>query len=318
MARVSLLIPAYNEREVVPALLEELEAFFRQRGLSPQDVEAVIVDDGSTDGTFALLQQELARRPFLQPFVKLGRHTKNLGKTAALVTAANLATGEVFVVFDADLQYTLEDALKLAHRVEQEGYDLVVGWKQGPYPKRFVSNIYNRLSRWLFQLPIHDMNAMKAIRAEVFYLLALRKDWHRYIVPLAVERGFTVTEEKVRLRPRRAGKSKYTGFWRIVVGIADLLAVKFQLTVMRKPLLYLGTLSVVFFGAGLAVGLFALWLRYGLHHGYRPLLYLVILLLLLGAISLTLGLLGEVVSGVEDRFDTLERRLFRWFERPRD
>ncbi len=317
MARISLLIPAYNEREVVPALLEELETFVRARGLTPQDLEAIIVDDGSEDGTGELLQQELARRLQLQPFVKLARHSKNLGKTAALVTAANLATGEVFVVYDADLQYTLDDALKLAHRVLEEGYDLVVGWKQGPYPKRFVSSIYNWLSRKLFHLPVHDMNAMKAIRADVFFLLALRKDWHRYIVPLAVERGFTVTEEKVLLRPRRAGRSKYTGFWRIVVGMADLLAVKFQLTVMRKPLLYLGTLSVVFFVSGLAVGLFALWLRYGLHHGYRPLLYLVILLLLLGAISLTLGLLGEVVSGVEDRFDAFERRLFRLM-RPRD
>ncbi len=317
MARVSLLIPAYNEREVVPYLLEELEAFIRARRLTPQDLEAVIVDDGSRDGTYQALQQELQRRPGLQPFVKLGRHSKNLGKTAALVTAASLATGEVFVVFDADLQYTLDDALKLAEKVLKEGYDLAVGWKQGDYPKRVVSGIYNWLSRKLFQLPVHDMNAMKAIRAEVFYLLALRKDWHRYIVPLAVERGFTITEEKVLLRPRRAGRSKYTGFWRIVVGIADLLAVKFQLTVMRKPLLYLGTLSAVFFIAGLAVGLFALWLRYGLHHGYRPLLYLVILLLLLGAISLTLGLLGEVVSGVEDRFDAFERRLFR-LVRPKD
>ncbi len=317
MARVSLLIPAYNEREVVPALLEELEGFLRERGLSPEEIEAVIVDDGSEDGTYELLKQELAQRPFLQPYIKLGRHSKNLGKTAALVTAANLASGDIFVVFDADLQYTLDDALKLARKVETEGYDLVVGWKQGPYPKRFVSGIYNWLSRKLFRLPIHDMNAMKAIRAEVFYLLALRKDWHRYIVPLAVERGFTVTEEKVLLRPRRAGQSKYTGLWRIVVGIADLLAVKFQLTVMRKPLLYLGTLSALFFVTGLAVGLFALWLRYGLHHGYRPLLYLVILLLILGAISLTLGLLGEVVSGVEDRFDIFERRLFRLI-RPKD
>jgi len=299
--KVSFLVPAFNEEECLPLLAEEISKFIETRGLSGQ-LECVIIDDGSTDRTYQV-GLELSER---YPFIKIARHSANLGKTQALITGAKRAEGDVLVVFDADLQYSVEDAWRLAEKVA-EGYDIAVGWKQGDYQKKFVSWAYNSLSRWLFSLPIHDMNSMKAVRASVFSSLGLRRDWHRYMVPLAVEKGFTVTEEKVTLRPRAAGRSKYTGFWRIVIGFADLLAVKFQLTIMRKPLLYLGTAGFLSGLAGVIVGIAAILIRYIAGIGYRPLLYLVILLIISGLLLISMGLVGELVAGIQDQLEARDR-----------
>lgn len=295
------MVPAFNEEECLPILAREISDFIQKNGLSGQ-LECVIVDDGSSDNTYRT-GTELAKE---YPFIKVFRHSANLGKTQALITGARHADGDVLVVFDADLQYSVEDAWRLATKVV-EGYDIAVGWKQGDYQKRFVSWIYNTLSSWLFSLPIHDMNSMKAVKAVVFPHLGLRRDWHRYMVPLAVEKGFTVTEERVTLRPRAAGKSKYTGFWRIVIGFADLLAVKFQLTIMRKPLLYLGTAGFVSGLAGIVVGITAILIRYIAGIGYRPLLYLVILLIISGLLLISMGLVGELVAGIQDQLEARDR-----------
>ncbi len=285
----------------MPLLAAELSDFIEKNALSGQ-LECVIIDDGSSDRTYQL-GLDLAGK---YPFIKVARHSANLGKTQALITGAKRACGDVLVIFDADLQYSVEDAWRLACRVA-EGWDIAVGWKQGDYQKKFVSWVYNRLSRWLFSLPIHDMNSMKAVKSEVFPHLGLRRDWHRYMVPLAVEKGFTVTEEKVTLRPRAAGKSKYTGFWRIVIGFADLLAVKFQLTIMRKPLLYLGTAGFLSGLAGVLVGIAAILVRYIAGVGYRPLLYLVILLIISGLLLISMGLVGELVAGIQDQLEARDR-----------
>jgi len=299
--KVSLLVPAFNETECLPILAAEVNDFIQKNGLAGQ-LECVIVDDGSSDNTYQT-GTELARQ---YPFIKALRHSANLGKTQALITGAKHADGDVLVVFDADLQYSVEDAWRLAERVS-EGYDIAVGWKQGDYQKRFVSWVYNKLSGWLFSLSIHDMNSMKAVRAEVFPHLGLRRDWHRYMVPLAVEKGFTVTEERVTLRPRAAGKSKYTGFWRIVIGFADLLAVKFQLTIMRKPLLYLGTAGFLSGLAGVTVGIVVVLMRLIMGVGYRPFLYLVILLIISGLLLISMGLVGELVAGIQDQLEARDR-----------
>ncbi len=295
-------MPAFNEAECLETLGKALDEFIKTKEIQGQ-LECVIIDDGSTDNTYEIARG-LAER---YNFIKVARHSVNLGKTQALITGSRIAQGEILVIYDADMQYTIEDAWALAVKAHQEGWDVVAGWKQGNYQKKFVSGVYNWLSRVLFRLPVHDLNAMKAVRADAFARLGLRKDWHRYIVPLAAEKGFSITEQKVKLLPRVAGKSKYTGFWRIVVGVADLLAVKFQLSVMRKPLLYMGTAGFLMGFAGLIVGGVALVLRYVYSEGYRPLLYLVMLLVLAGLILITMGLLGELVAGLYDQMEARQR-----------
>lgn len=299
--KVSLIVPAYNEEENVKILIEKFEEFVNTKELG---WELVMVDDGSTDRTYEIAQK--ASQNFLN--IKVARHRRNYGKTEAIKTGMIYASGDILVIYDADMQYTLEDALSLVQMIIEKDYDLVAGWKHGKYEKKTVSNIYNWLGRKLFKIPVHDMNAMKAMKREVLLNIPLRKDWHRYIVALAHDRGFKIGERKVTLLPRRFGEAKYSSPWRIIIGFIDLVSVKFQITFMRKPMLFFGSLGGISLLLGLIVGIIALYLRYGLGHGYRPLLYLVMLLVVSGLILITLGFIGELVAGLYDIVEELERK----------
>jgi glycosyltransferase involved in cell wall biosynthesis len=301
--KVSVVIPAFNEAENMPELFAELASACRAHDL---DAEIVLVDDGSTDGTL-----EAARRAAgeagLQD-VSFLRHGSNRGKTEALLTGARSASGEYLVVFDADLQHSPEEIARFVD-VLDDGFDVVTGRKVGPYQKRFVSSVYNLLSRLIFRVPVHDLNSMKAFRREVLLDLELRDDWHRYLVVLAHARGFRLGEIDIRLFPRRHGVSKYTGRQRVLVGTLDLLAVWFQVVFGRKPLLFFGTSGVVLLGLGALTGGVALYLRFVLERGYRPLLTLVMLLVLVGLLLFILGFLAELIAGLRSDVDALRRDL---------
>ncbi len=293
---VTVIVPALNEAENIFPLLAELSEKL------PGDYEVVIVDDGSTDGTY---ETAVAAQTQYQ-FLTVLRHRTNLGKTAAIMTGMQRARGEFVSVFDADLQFRPEDVVAQVEKL-REGWDVVTGRKQGKYEKRLVSAIYNWLARVMFGIKVHDINALKTFRREVLEGVSLRKDWHRYIVPLAAARGFRIAEIPVVLRPRQAGEAKYSGRARIIVGLFDLVAVAFQLTFMRKPLLYFGVLGTGSLVIGFFVGLLAVILRLA-GHGFRPLLYLVILLVVAGLVLFAAGFLGESLAGISDRLDRIERQ----------
>jgi glycosyltransferase involved in cell wall biosynthesis len=293
---VTVIVPALNEAENISPLLTELS------GKLPGDYEVVIVDDGSTDGTYDTAVAAQTQYQFLTVL----RHRTNLGKTAAIMTGMERAQGEFVSVFDADLQFRPEDVVAQVEKL-REGWDLVTGRKQGRYEKRAVSSIYNWLARVMFGIRVHDINALKTFRREVLEGVSLRKDWHRYIVPLAAARGFRIAEIPVVLRPRQFGQAKYSGRARIFVGLFDLVAVAFQLTFMRKPLLYFGVLGTSALVLGFLVGLLAVILRLA-GHGFRPLLYLVILFVVAGLVLFAAGFLGESLAGITDRLDRLEQQ----------
>ena len=294
---VSVVVPAYNEADSVKPLMKELA-----EKLGPE-YEVVFVDDGSYDGTYETAEGLKEQYPFL----RLCRHPRNLGKTAAIQTGFESCRGDIVTVFDADLQFDPEDVVRQVEKVK-EGYDLVTGQKRGQYEKRFVSAVYNWMARKLFGLKVRDINALKTFRREVLEGMHLRKDWHRYIVPLAVARGFSVTEIPVLLRPRLYGKPKYSSPFRVFVGFFDLVAVGFQLTFMRKPMLYFGSMGTVALFLGFLTGLVAIVLRlFG--HGFRPLLYLVMLLVVAGLVLFAAGLMGESLAVVNDRLEGIERAL---------
>jgi glycosyltransferase involved in cell wall biosynthesis len=298
--KATLLVPAFNEAENIEPLVQEFQEFLKD---AKRAWEMIIIDDGSTDETYErarTLSQGLEN-------IKVVRHASNLGKTQALISGSQVATGEAYVIFDADLQFTFGDAEKLASKIE-EGYDLMAGRKRGKYEKKFVSSIYNVLSRKLFRVPVRDMNAIKAMRREVFENVNLRRDWHRYIVVIAHQKGYRVGEEDVELRPRLHGRPKYSGPFRIIIGFLDLAAVKFQMSVIRKPLLFFGFLGSLSLLGGVLVGAIALYLRFARNEGFRPLLYLVILLVVSGLILFTLGLLGEMVASLHDTLERMERK----------
>ena len=162
------------------------------------------------------------------------------------------------------------------------------------------------LARLVFRIKVRDINALKTFRREVLEEINLRRDWHRYIVPLAAARGFSVAEVPVSLRPRLHGEPKYSGRFRILIGLFDMVAVGFQLSFMRKPMLHFGMLGSVALLSGFVVGVVAVVLRlFG--HGFRPLLYLVLLLVVVGLVLFAAGLLGEALASVNDRLERLER-----------
>jgi glycosyltransferase involved in cell wall biosynthesis len=306
----AVVVPAYNEAPVVPELIRELRAAFEALDLHG---EVLLVDDGSTDGTADIARQEGAGWSALT----VVSHRTNLGKTEAMVTAAAHTDRTWLVLFDADLQHRPEEIPRFLAKL-QEGWDIVTGRKVGSYGKRGVSTVYNRLSRRIFRLPVSDLNSMKAFRRDILDGMSLRHDWHRFFVVLAHARGYRVTEIDIELLPRRAGVSKFTGPWRIGVGVLDLLSVWFLLVFSRKPLLLFGATGFSLGALGVLVGLVAVYLRF-VHPllgfepyvppmGYRPLLYLVMLLETLGALLLGFGLVSEQVAQVRAELEDLRRK----------
>jgi len=268
------------------------------------DGELVFVDDGSTDGTLEKIR--LAAQKY--DFIKFASHQRNRGLTEALLTGFSIASGEVFVFYPADLQYRPEDIPALVKPVA-EGADLCAGWKQGKYKKKLVSGIYNWVSRKIFNLKVHDLNSVKAFRREVVENVFRRRDWHRYLVVLAADEGYRLEEVKIPLYDRQWGQSKFAGFWRIMVGVLDMLAVKFQITFLRKPLLFFGVTGCFCFLAGLFVGLIAFYLRFVVGEGYRPLLYLVILLMGVGMGLFMMGFMAEGQTALREEIGDLRKKL---------
>jgi len=298
MAKHSIIVPAYNEEDNIFPLTD---LFANEL---TQDYEVIIVDDGSSDKTYELLQQVSQK----YKFIKIVKHKRNLGKTEAIISGAMAASGEYILVFDADMQYSVSDIPRFFAELEK-GADMCVGWKQGKYEKRFVSNIYNYSARKIFGLKVHDINAIKAFRKELLWeIVSLRKDWHRYLVPLAQDKGYVIRELQVQLHPRFAGKPKYQSPFRVFIGLLDLLAVGFQIRVMRKPMFYLGLLGFFTMSVGLIIGIVAVVLRF-FGHGFRPLLYLVILLMLAGLLIFGFGFVGESVTHLSERLERIEKEI---------
>ncbi len=297
----AVVVPAFNEAPVVPELVRALREAFRVYGL---EGEVILVDDGSTDKTGDLAEREGKGWEALRVL----RHRSNQGKTEALVTAAEATDKEFLVLFDADLQH-LPDEIPRFLTLLQEGWDVVTGRKMGEYQKPVVSGVYNWLSRKIFDVPVSDMNSMKAFRRSIVEELPLRHDWHRFFVVLAHARGYTVTETDIRLHPRRAGVSKYTGRFRVVVGLMDLLGVWFLLLFSRKPLILFGFSGLLLILLGAGVGALAFYLRFVEGFGFRPFLYLVILFETLGFLLVGVGLIAEMIAQLHHEVEALRRRV---------
>lgn len=298
--KVSIIIPAYNEEENISILLEQINKTRLKENLN---CEVVVVDDGSTDKTF-----DSANRCAKEyNFVKVIKHNKNLGKTDAIISGVNVSDGDLIVLMDADLQYS-PDCIPLLIKKLESGFDIVTGWKKGKYEKKLVSYIYNMLSRKLFNLPIHDQNAIKILKKEIFDDIYLRKDWHRYICALASDKGYRIGEIEVPLYPRKYGKSKYSGAGRVIIGLLDLISVKFQISFMKKPLLLFGSVGGILLFLGFVIGIFSIYQRFVLQHGYRPLLYLTILLIVVGLLFFILGFLAESIAYIHEEIRKIKEK----------
>ena len=236
---LSIVIPLLNEEGSLQPLSEELKTVLETQ---QRPYEIIFVDDGSTDGSFATLQQLHEEDP---EHIHVIQFRRNFGKTAALSAAFKRARGEIVVTMDADLQDDPREISKLVAKLE-EGYDLVAAWRerrQDPRSKTFPSRVANTLVAWLTGLKLHDVNCgFKAYRGQVVRELKLYGDLHRFIPVLASWQGFRVAEVPVLHRPRRFGQSKY-GWQRMVRSFFDFLVVLFLTHYLRRPLQLFGTLG---------------------------------------------------------------------------
>jgi len=298
---VSILVPAKDEAENLPLFMEQAEAAFRN---ASHRYEVVVVDDGSVDDTWDVLQRLAAKYPFL----RVTRHGMRRGIADALRTGYLHSRGSVLVFYPADLQYKPEDIPRIVAPILAGESDMVAGYKEGKYEKAFVSGIYNRLSRSLFHVRVRDLNSVKAYRREVMEALPNRPDWHRYMVVMASASGFLVSEVPVPLYPRNAGQSKF-GIGRIPVGVLDMLAVWFELRFARKPLLLFGLLGAALFIVGVIVGIVAILWRVIGGVGFRPLVNLVETCVTVGSVFFATGLLGELIAAQRAELSQLRSRI---------
>ena len=291
---LSVVIPLYNEEENVPPLYDELTAALSDLG---RPYEVIVVDDGSSDASFARLAEVHAR----DPRWRIIRFRRNFGQSAGFAAGFAAARGEVVVTSDADLQNDPRDIGRLVAKLE-EGYDIVSGWRterKEPFlSRRLPSMVANRMISGATHVVLHDYGcSLKAYRREVVKNIHLYGELHRFIPALASWMGVTVAEMPVNDRKRRFGKTKY-GISRTFRVLLDLITVRFMLSYSGRPLHVFGGLGLVFAGIGALIGVYLSVLKviFGQDIGTRPLLLLGILLVILGVQMLSMGLLAEMIT----------------------
>jgi glycosyltransferase involved in cell wall biosynthesis len=293
---ISVVVPLQNEAESLATLHAELARVFEPGG--PGEAEFVFVDDGSRDGSWAVIGQLAGSDPRVRGI----RFRRNFGKAAALTAGFRAARGTIVFTLDGDLQ---DDPAEIPRFLAQldggEGSDVVSGWKRtrhDPWHKVGPSRVFNWMVSALTGCQLHDHNCgFKAYRRPVLDEVTLYGELHRFIPVLAHYRGFRVTEIVVNHRARRFGRSKY-GVARFVKGLLDLVTVHFLSRYGQRPLHVLGALGLAMLGLG-SLGLTYLaviWLRGGGPIGTRPLMFYSGTLMGVGTQLLCLGVLAEMVT----------------------
>ncbi len=311
---ISVVIPVYNERESLLQLHAELAAVAAAANL---DLEVVFVDDGSSDGSWAVIVELAGKHSWTHGL----RFRRNFGKAAALAAGFKAARGEIVLTLDADLQDDPKEVPRFLAALA-DGLDVVSGWKRvrlDPWHKTLPSKVFNGLVGWLTGVRLHDHNCgFKCYRAEVLREVRLYGELHRFVPVLAAARGFKVGEIAVDHRPRRFGHSKY-GVRRFVKGFLDLMTVKFLTGFSQRPQHLLGSVGLTAFALGLlgmgylTVTWLVNWIApdtfLPLHQ--RPLLIYSVAALLLGAQMMSIGFLAELITayqgGDEHSFSVAER-----------
>lgn len=291
---VSIVIPMYKEVESVAELVERVDQAMSASGRS---FELIAVDDGSPDGTPALLRQLAVTRPWLRP-VCLAR---NYGQSSALQAGFHRAQGRYVVTLDADLQNDPLDIPMLLDRLDQDpDVDVVSGWRQNRQDKalsrRLPSRLANRLIAWSSGLTLHDYGcALKVYRRGIVDRIRLYGELHRFLPLLAQEAGASIAEMPVRHHARARGQSKY-GIGRTFRVILDLVMVLFFKRYRQRPLHAFGGLGLVLAAPGTAILVYLLVAKLaGDAIGQRPLLIAGVMLLLVGIQLVVAGLIGEML-----------------------
>lgn len=294
---VSIVVPLKNEEESLP----ELEAWVRRvcesNGLS---YELILVDDGSTDKSWNIIQQLNQQSPVVRGI----KFRRNYGKSAALHTGFQIASGEVVITMDADLQDSPDEIPELCRMIREDRYDLVSGWKKvrhDPVSKTIPTKLFNAVTRWMSGIHLHDFNCgLKAYRNDVVKTIEVYGEMHRYIPVIAKWAGFSrIGEKVVEHRARQYGSTKFGGLERFINGPLDLISISFVGKFGKRPMHFFGTLGFFSFLIGTAI---LIWLtiskivyqEYGIAE--RPLFFFGILALIVGSQLFLTGFLAEMIN----------------------
>ena len=298
---ISVVVPLYNEEESLRELVAWID---RVATASKLSYEVIMIDDGSSDGSWAEVEQLKGQ----YPAVKGIRFARNYGKSAALYCGFAEAEGEMVITMDADLQDSPDEIPELYRMIMEEGYDLVSGWKKKRYDpanKRLPSKFFNWTARVVSGIKLHDFNCgLKAYRRRVVKSIEVYGEMHRYIPILAKHAGFKrIGEKVVKHQERKYGVSKF-GMERMVKGYLDLITVSFMSHFGRSPMYFFGSLGTIMFllGGGTTVWVIADKL-YKQFNGLplravtdQPLFFMAILAVILGVQLFLAGFLGELIN----------------------
>ncbi|MBO5398807.1 MAG: glycosyltransferase family 2 protein [Rikenellaceae bacterium] len=298
---ISVVVPLYNEEESLGELAAWIDRVAGENSLS---YEIIMIDDGSSDGSWA----EVERLKAIYPAIKGIRFGRNYGKSAALYCGFAEAEGEVVFTMDADLQDSPDEIPEMRRMILEDGYDLVSGWKKKRYDpagKRLPSKFFNLTARIVSGIRLHDFNCgLKAYRRKVIKSIEVYGEMHRYIPILAKHAGFKrIGEKVVHHRERKYGVSKF-GMERMVKGYLDLITVSFMSHFGRSPMYFFGSLGTIMFllGGGTTVWIIAAKL-YKQFNGLplravtdQPLFFVAILTIILGVQLFLAGFLGELIN----------------------
>lgn len=298
---ISVVIPLLNEEESLPELAAWIRRVMEKHGFS---YEVILVDDGSTDGSWAVIEQLAEDDPKLRGL----KFRRNYGKSAALNTAFERAAGEVVITMDADLQDSPDEIPELYRLITEEGYDLVSGWKKerhDPLSKTIPSRFFNAVTRWISGIPLHDFNCgLKAYRRDVVKSVEVYGEMHRYIPLLAKWAGFTrIGEKVVAHQPRKYGTTKF-GLERFINGFLDLLSITFVGRFGKRPMHFFGTLGTLIFVLGfIAAAYIGFSKLYRLKNGLptilvtdNPYFYIALTCMIIGTVLFVTGFLAELVA----------------------
>ena len=298
---ISVVVPLYNEEESLPELVAWIDRVAQDNNLS---YEVIMVDDGSSDNSWAVVEQLKEHYPATKGI----RFARNYGKSAALYCGFEEAEGEVVFTMDADLQDSPDEIPEMRRMILEDGYDLVSGWKKKRYDpagKRLPSKFFNWTARIVSGIKLHDFNCgLKAYRRRVIKSIEVYGEMHRYIPILAKHAGYKKIGEKiVKHSERKYGVSKF-GMERMVKGYLDLISVSFMSHFGRSPMYFFGSLGTIMFllGGGTTVWVIAAKL-YKQAMGLplravtdQPLFFVAILAVILGVQLFLAGFLGELIN----------------------
>ena len=295
---ISLVIPLYNEEESLEELLSWITKVSMENGLSH---EVILIDDGSTDNSWKFIERMSASDNCLKAI----KFRRNYGKSAALNSGFAMATGDVVITMDADLQDSPDEIPSLYNMIKDDGYDLVSGWKRtrhDPITKTIPSKFFNWTTRKMTGLPLNDFNCgLKAYKKELVQNIEVYGEMHRYIPVIAKRAGFVkIGEKEVQHRARKYGVTKF-GIERFLNGFLDLLSISFVSKFGKRPMHLFGLLGTLMFVIGFFV---SLWL--GLDKLYyntkarlitdNPLFYIALTTMILGTQLFLAGFLAEMLA----------------------